>query len=73
MNKRNFMKALLTAAVAPQVLLAMAGDRQRWKRTEQSIWTRVSDIMWVANPEWVNPPSETINYAIYFDVSNLIK
>lgn len=35
MTKRGFLKSMLLAAVAPQVLVAAAEDRYRWKMTTE--------------------------------------
>lgn len=52
MERRNFIKAMLMAAVAPSVLLPRLADHQRWKRTGG---------MWVQNPEW-----STCQYEVYY-------
>lgn len=39
MNTRSFIKSLLVAAVAPQVLAPVLADRQRWQCTPAGIWT----------------------------------
>lgn len=49
MNKRSFLKSLLTLAVAPQIILSTSADRFKWKKTGD---------LWIINPEWVNAPYE---------------
>jgi len=45
MNKRDFLRALLVAAVAPAALVPKAIDRYRWVQTSRG--------MWMVNPAWV--------------------
>lgn len=50
MNTRSFLKSLLVAAVAPQVLAAVAKDRCRWTKTISGLY--------VINPAWVTAKYE---------------
>jgi hypothetical protein len=52
MERRNFIKAMLLAAVAPSVLLPRLADHHRWKRTGN---------LWVRNPAW-----ETAKYEVFY-------
>lgn len=49
MNKRSFLKSLLTLAVAPQIILSTSVNRFKWKRAGD---------LWIINPEYVNAPFE---------------
>jgi hypothetical protein len=51
MNTRSFLKTILTASLAPSLLLARAGDAYRWK---QEPTTKI----WIVNPEWENATLE---------------
>ena len=50
MNKRSFLKSLLTCAVAPSILLPTFKDAHKWKRTE--------NFLFMPNPAWQDAPYE---------------
>lgn len=48
MKRRSFLRGIITACVAPQLLVDCGF---KWKRTE---------AMWIPNPDWVKAPYELV-------------
>jgi hypothetical protein len=55
MNTRSFLKSLLVAAIAPQVLIPKSDDRQKWKRRNSGIWA--------LNPAYSNAQYESVLFS----------
>jgi hypothetical protein len=49
-HRRSFLRSLLLAAVAPNILVPVLKDRQNWIKT----WS----VLWTPNPEWLTAPYE---------------